>query len=574
MNKKKGARFSIKLRIRLVSTIINVLICAVMGIAVYQYVHTSYIKTAADHTLAIAQISSRELNGNLLGLLETGSDDSYANTVMREDMAAIVNAGTISSIYTAGMRDGQLVYLACPSDAGITIGTPVDGPRANGMENALGSAGYVLGEIEKTSNGTNVISAYAPITNKAGEVVGVLGIDYIVNDIVASLKGIIETTIIIAIILSAVSIFASILLANGIGSGLSKVDKKVRDLVSNDGDLTKHIDVKGNDEVADIAYGINHLLEYIREVVSSIYDSSNKLSGSVETALDTTVKTNDQLDGVSATMEQMSAAMEETSASLQQVQSSTVKIKDDVQEMYSSVKEGTDYASQMAKRAIDMRKHAEEETEAARIAADDMTQSLNDKIEKSKAVEGISGLTQTILDIASQTNLLSLNASIEAARAGEHGRGFAVVAEEISSLATNSAETAKQIQIISDEVIGNVRDLADEATKMIDFVRDKTIGGYQQLMDTGVQYQDDAEKLSDMLKNVDAASQNIENSMNFVSDAMDDVSAAVEESARGVSHVAEAVMEMSDNMKANKTVVNENAQIAQQLDDEVNKFKF
>ena len=188
-------------------------------------------------------------------------------------------------------------------------------------------------------------------------------------------------------------------------------------------------------------------------------------------------------------------------------------------------------------------------------------------------MENISSLTQTILEIASQTNLLSLNASIEAARAGEHGKGFAVVAEEISGLATNSADTAKKIQVISDEVITNVHELAEEATRMVDFVREKTIGGYQQLMDTGVQYQEDAARVSDMLRSVEEASRNIEASMNSVSTAMDDVSTAVDESARGVGDVANAVSDMSDNMKQNKQVVNENAEIAQQLDGEVNKFK-
>ena len=203
-----------------------------------------------------------------------------------------------------------------------------------------------------------------------------------------------------------------------------------------------------------------------------------------------------------------------------------------------------------------------------------MTNALNEKIEKSKAVENISGLTQTILDIASQTNLLSLNASIEAARAGEHGRGFAVVAEEISSLATNSAEIAREIQVISEEVITNVHELADESTKMVDFVRDKTIGGYQKLMDTGIQYQEDAQNISEMLKNMETASQNIENSMNVVSQAMDDVAAAVEESARGIGDVANNVTDITGNMQENSNVVNENAHIAQQLDGEVNKFKF
>ncbi len=574
MEKRKGLRFSIRTKITLGIIFLNVIICMVMGITIYRFVHNSYVKSASENTLAISQIAARQLNGNLLGLLNAGADNSYANTVMQENMAQVVSSANISSIYTAGERDGAFVYLSRPASDEVAIGTAVEAELKENMSAALRTEGYVSDKIEKTAAGVNYITAYAPIFNNAGDKVGILGIDYIVDDLVDSLNSIVKTIILIGVVLSVISAFISILFAGGIANGLNKVNKKISELVSNNGDLTQKIDIRGNDEVSDIADSINSLLEYIREVVRSIYSSSNKLAGSVDTALDTTVKTNDQLDGVSATMEEMSAAMEETSASLQQVQGSTSKIKDDVEEMYVSVREGTDYADNMEQRAMEMRQRAEEETESAKAAADNMTNNLNEKIEKSKAVEGISSLTQTILEIASQTNLLSLNASIEAARAGEHGRGFSVVAGEISSLATNSADTAKKIQQISDEVIGAVKELADEATNMVEFVREKTVGGYIQLMDTGMQYQRDAKNISEMLKNVERASHNIENSMNVVSEAMNDVSVAVDESARGIGDVAGAVADMSDHMKQNKNVVNENANIAQQLDSEVNKFKF
>ncbi len=573
MSNKKGMRFSIKAKILISSITMNLLICVVMGVTIYRYVHNSYVNTVAEDTLALCKISANQLNGNLLNLLEEGSDDSYANTVMKNDMQNVADSSNIYQIYTVGEREGSIVYLSQLSNNG-KIGEKVDSLCEECIQKALTSNGYVNSSIYKSDSGVNYITAFAPIKNKSDEVVGVLGIDYVANEVVTTLNSIVSTIVGIGAVLAIFSAIVSILVVNGIIRGLEKVDKKISDLVSNNGDLTQKIEVKGNDEVSDIADSINELLEYIRGVVSSIFDSSNKLSGSVDVALGNTVKTNDQLDGVSATMEQMSAAMEETSASLQQIQGSTSKIKDDVQEMYSSVKLGTDYANEMEQRAMQMRKNAEAETDAAREAADNMTHNLNEKIAKSQAVEGISGLTETILEIADQTNLLSLNASIEAARAGEHGKGFAVVAGEISTLATNSAETAKKIQVISQEVIDNVKELADEATKMVEFVREKTIGGYQQLMDTGTQYQEDAQKIAEMLGNVDKSSMNIDKSMNIVSEAMDDVSTAVDESAKGIGEVAGAVSEMSDNMKENKNVANENANIAQQLDEEVNKFKF
>jgi methyl-accepting chemotaxis protein len=571
---KRGIRFSIGKKILIGSVIVNILICTIMGIMIYKYVSDSYVKSAANDTLSICKVAAYELNGNLLALLEVGSDDSYANQVIQEEMASVEERSNLYAIYTVGERDGKLVYLSQPADYGYEIGKPVEDQYQEEMKAAMKSDGYVSKTIEQAEDGTWFVTAYCPVKNKDGDVVGLLGLDCVENDLITSLNAIVRDIIIIAVILSAFSAIVSIFLARGITRGLKAVNNKVSDLVSNDGDLTQKIEIKGNDEVTDIADNINNLLEYIRGVVSNISNSSNHLSDSVDTTLGNAIKTNDQLNGVSATVEEMSAAMEQTSASLQQVQNSTNKIKEDVQEMFNSVQDGTAYAGEMEKRAMDMRKHAEEETEGAKQAADDMTQSLNDKIEKSKAVEQISGLTQTILEIASQTNLLSLNASIEAARAGEHGKGFAVVAEEISGLATNSAETAKKIQVISDEVIGNVKDLADEATKMVDFVREKTIAGYQQLMDTGVQYQEDAEKISEMLKGVEESSQNIENSMNGISKAMDDVASAVDDSARGIGDVAGTVTEISDVMNTNKEMANENAEIAKQLDGEVNKFKF
>lgn len=574
MKEKQGMRISIKLKLLIGMILLNVLICAVMGIAIYRFVHESFLENASADTLAITKLAAHEINGNLLSMLDVGYDNSYANTVVKDEMAKVEERANIYDIFTVGERSGSLVYLSRPESSGYAIGNPVEDAYTSEMSAALKSEGTVTSVVKQSPNGHYFITAYAPVKNKDGNTVGLLGLDYIVDDLMASLSKIVRTIVIIGVVLAAVSALVAIVLSNGILYGLGKVHDKVRDLVSNDGDLTQHIEVKGNDEVSDIAMSINELLEHIRGVVSAISDSSIKLSGSVDVALDSTIKTNDQLDGVAATMEEMSASMEESAASLQQVQSSANKIKDDVEDMFTSVQNGTGYAGEMESRAMEMRKHAEAETEEARRAADDMTNSLNEKIEKSKAVEGISGLTQTILEIASQTNLLSLNASIEAARAGEHGKGFAVVAEEISGLATNSAETAKKIQVISDEVIGNVKGLAEEATKMVDFVRDKTIAGYQQLSDTGTQYQEDAQKIAEMLKGFETASKNIEDSMDFLSQTMGDVAIAVDESAKGIGDVSIAVTDMSDNMKANRKVVNENADIAKTLDGEVNKFKF
>ena len=115
--------------------------------------------------------------------------------------------------------------------------------------------------------------------------------------------------------------------------------------------------------------------------------------------------------------------------------------------------------------------------------------SVQEQIEKSKAVKEIELLTSTILDITNQTKLLSLNASIEAARAGDAGRGFAVVAEEIGKLAKDSTEAANKIQNVSKTVISSVDSLTEETEKMEKFLTKEALKGYEKLIESSETYQ-------------------------------------------------------------------------------------
>lgn len=171
----------------------------------------------------------------------------------------------------------------------------------------------------------------------------------------------------------------------------------------------------------------------------------------------------ESITSISATMEEMSAAMEETSATLRQVNESTGDVYENVQKISDNANEGQTFSGGIMHKAAEIYDSAVTAQKEAQIKAKEIAAAVNEKIEKSKAVQEISVLTDNILNITSQTNLLSLNASIEAARAGEAGRGFAVVANELGNLATNSAEAAVQIQKVSAEVIQAVDELAESA---------------------------------------------------------------------------------------------------------------
>ena len=137
MKEKKRFRFSIKMKILVGSVLINVLICVVMGFCIYKYVRATYLQSVCDDTLAICRIAAGEINGNLLSLLDEGMDNSYANTVVQENMDKVLQGADLYAIYTIGERNGDIVYLSQPVDYGFPIGMDIQDVYKEEVRNAM-----------------------------------------------------------------------------------------------------------------------------------------------------------------------------------------------------------------------------------------------------------------------------------------------------------------------------------------------------------------------------------------------------------------------------------------------------
>ena len=253
----------------------------------------------------------------------------------------------------------------------------------------------------------------------------------------------------------------------------------------------------------------------------------------------------DNAASVSKTVAKLSQGMNEVSTALANVASRIGEVMGEVHSLNKRVSDGADIVTDIKKRAGAMHKETIDNKNETQEKVNQIREQLAASLEESREVEKIKGLTTDIMNIAGQTNLLSLNASIEAARAGEAGRGFAVVADEIRTLADSSQDTANRIQEISDLVTGAVEKLAESAKIMIELIDGKV---------QVEKYSEDAESMDTIFEEIADNSSKIDERVQTMSKSVNDIADSVDQNAVEVSDVAGNMEELVNAISEIKEV--------------------
>lgn len=570
---RKTKGFSIRTKILLPASALIILIGVILGVSSYQRISDGLIGMGIEEATMAAKIAAKVINGDMLENLSVGDEGTQEYNTLLESMRDIQQDCGIAFLYTL-YTDGNKVYYSVDTDTTSNqsaIGEEFETSYSE-LSGVFGGEYYVQDYIDHTEDG-DLISAYMPIENSSGSIISILGCDYDAASVSKRLSDTLSQIIWITVISLAVSLVILNIVIGQITKSLRAVDGKIYELVHNEGDLTQKLDVSANDETGLIAENVNSLLEYIRGIMLNIFHNSENLSSSSKTIAESLANAGDGISSVSSTMEEMSAAMEETSASLNQITGEVAQIYTTIESISADAHEGNNASIDTCKKAADIYRKASDDQKSAKARAEELALAMNEKIEQSKAVNEITTLTENILNITSQTNLLSLNASIEAARAGESGRGFAVVASEIGKLATDSADAATQIQKVSNAVIASVDELSNKAAELLVFVEQTAMGGYERLLETSESYRRDVDDMSSMMQTFASECENIKERIDYIRQSVSDVNSAVEESAKGITVVTDTAVTLTGSVNDIGAEAANSSGIADGLLDEVNKFK-